>query len=44
MLLNGEYEGVQLFKHGWKMSKKRMQSLRARYPYEFQNISICSEA
>lgn len=36
MLLNGEYEGVQLFKHGWKMSKKRMQSLRARYPYEFQ--------
>ena len=36
ILLNGEFEGVKLFKYGWKMSKKRMNILRNRYPYEFQ--------
>lgn len=36
MLLEGEYQGVRLFKHGWKMSKKRMNILRQHYPYEFQ--------
>ena len=36
MLLNGEFEGVKLFKYGWKMSKKRMNILRNRYPFEFQ--------
>ena len=35
MFLNGTFEGVKLFKHGWKMSKKRMSNLRMRYPYEF---------
>lgn len=35
ILLTGEYQGVQLFKHGWKMSKKRMGLLRRHYPYEF---------
>lgn len=33
ILLNGEHQGVQLFKYGWKMSKKRMNILRNRYPY-----------
>lgn len=36
MLLLAEYQGVPLFKHGWKMSKKRMAMLRKRYPFEFQ--------
>lgn len=40
MLLHGSYEGVTLFKHGWKMSKKRMNILRRKYAYDFSKYQF----
>jgi hypothetical protein len=34
MLLVGEWRGVRLFS-GWRMSRKRGNMLRMKYPYEF---------